>query len=90
MITRGLILLALMMAAIPAGSMEKDKKMPANAYLSEYYKAFLIQQTDRGWIVVNLPSRTKFGPVSPGPFSTPGIAKHVIDRVVEDSNVNAP
>jgi hypothetical protein len=79
-------LLALMLAAVPAGSIEKDKKMPANAYLSEYYKGFLIQQTDRGWIVVNLPSRTKFGPVSPGPFSTPGIAKHVIDRIVEDSN----
>jgi hypothetical protein len=86
MIRCGAVLLALMLAAVPAGSIEKDKKMPANAYLSEYNKTFLIQQTDRGWIVVNLPSRTKFGPVSPGPFSTPGIAKHVIDRVVEDSN----
>ena len=84
--SRIIVLILLWALSAEGGTREVEMKLPSNAYLSEYYKGFLIQQTDQGWIVVNLPIRTKFGHVSPGPFSTPGIAKHVIDRVVEDSN----
>ena len=52
-------------------------------YFSRTYRGFLIQQTDRGWIVPMLPNWSN-GPVSQGPFSTFGIAEHVIDRVLDN------
>ena len=55
------------------------------AYFSRYYKGFLLQQTDKGWIIVNAPTRTPAGPLSPGPYSTYGIAEHVVDRIIQDS-----
>lgn len=82
---RGMILLALILGTPPSMSVEVKRKMMGNAYLSEYYKGFLLQQTDKGWIVVNAPSRTPSGPLSPGPYSTDGIAAHVVDRIIQDS-----
>ena len=55
------------------------------AYFSRNYKGFLLQQTDKGWIIVNAPTRTSTGPLSPGPYSTYGIAEHVVDRIIQDS-----
>ena len=57
----------------------------SDKYFSRYYKGFLIQQTDKGWVVPMLPNWSN-GPVSQGPFSTYGIAEHVIDRVVENGS----
>jgi hypothetical protein len=53
-----------------------------NQYFSKSYRGFLVQQTDKGWVVPQLPNWSN-GPVSQGPFSTPGIAEHVIDRVLD-------
>jgi hypothetical protein len=66
------------------GAIEKEKSMNS-AYISRYYKGFLLQQTDKGWIIVNAPTRTPSGPLSPGPYSTDGIAAHVVDRIIQDS-----
>lgn len=52
-------------------------------YFSRTYRGFLLQQTDRGWIVPQLPNWSN-GPVPQGPFSTYGIAEHVIDRVLDN------
>lgn len=56
-----------------------------DAYFSRYYKGFLLKQTDKGWVIVNAPTRTPAGPLSPGPYSTYGIAEHVVDRIIQDS-----
>lgn len=52
-------------------------------YYSRTYRGFLIEQTARGWVVPQLPNWSN-GPVSQGPFSTYGIAEHVIDRVLDN------
>lgn len=46
------------------------------------YKGFLIQQTDKGWDVPQMPNWANFGPVSQPPYSTRFIAQHVIDLVL--------
>lgn len=53
-------------------------------YFSRTYRGLLIQQTDQGWVVPQLPNWSK-GPVSQGPYSTYAIAEHVIDRVLDTS-----
>lgn len=55
----------------------------SDKYFSKVYRGFLIQQTDKGYIVPMLPNWSK-GPVPQGPFSTFGIAEHVIDRVLNN------
>jgi hypothetical protein len=57
----------------------------SDAYMSFVHKGFLIQQTSKGWVVPQLPNRTKAGVVSPGPYSTKDIAERVIDRVLKES-----
>ena len=51
-------------------------------YFSQIHRGFLVEQTDRGWVVPQLPNWDK-GPVSPGPFSTFQIACHVIDSILD-------
>lgn len=59
-----------------------DRAMGTRSY-SKTYRGFLIQQNEQGrWIVPMLPTWSN-GPVSQGPFSTYGIAEHVIDRVLD-------
>lgn len=53
-------------------------------YFSKVYRGFLIEQTDRGWVVPQLPNWSN-GPVSQGPYSTYQIACHVLDRVLDNS-----
>lgn len=53
-------------------------------FYSKFYKGFLVQQTDRGWIIPLLPERTQGGLISPGPYSTYQIACNVVNRVVDD------
>lgn len=53
-------------------------------YFSKIYRGFLVEQTDRGWVVPQLPNWSN-GPVSQGPYSTYGIACHVLDRVLDNS-----
>lgn len=55
----------------------------SDKYFSRTYRGFLMQQTDTGWIVPQLPNWSN-GPVPQGPFSTYGIAQHVIDRVLDN------
>lgn len=82
---RTLLLLLLVSYSSPEiWAVEKEKSM-TGAYFSRYYKGFLLQQTDKGWIIVNAPTRTPAGPLSPGPYSTYGIAEHVVDRIIQDS-----
>ena len=52
-------------------------------YYSKIYRGFLIQQTDRGWVVPQLPNWSN-GPVNQGPFSTYQIACHVLDRCLDN------
>lgn len=70
--------------SLDTGADDKEKSM-TTSYFSRYYRGFLLQQTDTGWIIVNAPSRTPAGPLSPGPYSTYGIAEHVVDRIIQDS-----
>nr|QMP83800.1 MAG: hypothetical protein [Caudoviricetes sp.] len=51
-------------------------------YYSKVYRGFLIQQTDKGWIVPQLPNWSN-GPVNQGPYSTYQIACHVLDRCLD-------
>jgi hypothetical protein len=51
-------------------------------YFSKVYRGFLVEQTATGWVVPQLPN-WKNGPVPQGPFSTYGIACHIIDRILE-------
>lgn len=51
-------------------------------YFSKIHRGFLIQQTDRGWIVPQMPNWSN-GPVNQGPFSTMAIACHVLDRCLD-------
>lgn len=53
-------------------------------YFSQVHRGFLVEQTDRGWIIPQLPNWNK-GPVSPGPFSTYQIACHVIDKILDNN-----
>ena len=53
-----------------------------SVYMSKVYRGFLMQQTEKGWVVPQLPN-WHFGPVNQGPFSTYAIAEHVIDRILE-------
>lgn len=53
-------------------------------YFSKVYRGFLIEQTDRGWVIPQLPSWSN-GPVSQGPYSTYQIACGVLDRVLDNS-----
>ncbi len=66
-------------------SIKKETIM--NNELSTYYKGFLVRQdTNRGgWVIINCPSRTKAGPISPGPYSSISIAENVINRIISDS-----
>lgn len=57
----------------------------SDKYFSRVYRGWTLQQTDRGWIIVNAPNRDKSGPISPGPYSTYGIAEHVVDRIMDNS-----
>ncbi len=57
----------------------------SDKYFSRVYRGWTLQQTDRGWIIVNAPNRDKSGPISPGPYSTFGIAEHVVDRIMDNS-----
>ncbi len=52
-------------------------------YYSKMYRGFLVQQTDRGWVVPQMPSWSN-GPVSQGPYSTYQIACHVLDRCIDN------
>lgn len=84
----GLILLGLVAVAQPTGTAQADPgtvQPNENRLLmfSIYYKGFLIQQTETGWIIVNFPTWASFGPTSPGPYATEGIAKHQIDRLLQ-------
>lgn len=82
---RTLLLLLLVYCSSPEiWAVEKEKSMN-DAYFSRYYKGFLLKQTDKGWVIVNAPTRTPAGPLSPGPYSTYGIAEHVVDRIIQDS-----
>jgi hypothetical protein len=55
----------------------------SDKYFSKVYRGFLIQQTSKGYVVPMLPNWSK-GPVPQGPFSTFGIAEHIIDRVLNN------
>lgn len=54
-------------------------------YFSKVYRGFLIQQTDKGWVVPQLPNWSN-GPVNQGPFSTYQIACHVLDRCLDNES----
>lgn len=54
----------------------------ANRYFSKFYRGFTIQQTDDGWVILNLPSWASYGPVNQGPFGTYQIACHQVDRLL--------
>ena len=54
-------------------------------YFSKMYRGLLVSQTDRGWVIPQLPSWSN-GPVSPGPYATYQIACHLIDRVLEEQD----
>ncbi|MFM8441913.1 MAG: hypothetical protein ACKN9W_01060 [Methylococcus sp.] len=54
-------------------------------YVSQFYRAFTVQQTDRGWVIINFPTWTPWGPVDPAPYPTYEIACMQIDRLL-----NAP
>lgn len=54
--------------------------------LSVFYKGFKVEQSNKGgWVIINCPSRTKAGPISPGPYSSISIAENVINRIISDS-----
>lgn len=57
----------------------------SDKYFSRVYRGWTLQQTDRGWIIINAPNRDRAGPISPGPYSTFGIAEHVVDRIMDNS-----
>lgn len=52
-------------------------------YFSKIYRGFLVEQTDKGWVVPQMPSWSR-GPVSQGPYGTYQIACHVLDRVLDE------
>ena len=56
---RTFVLLLLLVCWLPpeSGAVEKEKSMNG-AYFSRYYKGFLLQQTGKGWVIVNAPTRT--------------------------------
>lgn len=54
-------------------------------YFSRVYRGYTIQQCSTGWNIVNAPTWTRSGPLSPGPYSTVGIAEHVIDQIMDSS-----
>ena len=56
-----------------------------SSYFSQFYRAFTVQQTPRGWVILNFPTWAHWGPVDPGPFPTYEIACMQIDRLL-----NAP
>ena len=53
-------------------------------YFSRIYRGFLIEQTDKGWNVPQLPNWSN-GPVAQGPYATYQIACHVLDRVLDST-----
>jgi hypothetical protein len=61
--------------------------MPAdtdsNRYFSQFYRGFTVQQTDKGWVILNFPNRAPYGTANQGPFSTAQIACMQIDRLLE-------
>ncbi|MEW6038139.1 MAG: hypothetical protein AB1648_07825 [Pseudomonadota bacterium] len=86
--TVGLMLLGLVAAVQPTGTTQAGPEtvQPNENGLpmfSIYYKGFVIQQAETGWIILNFPTWAPYGPTSPGPYSTEGIAKHQIDRLLE-------
>lgn len=52
---------------------------------SVYFKGFKVEKTNGGWTIINCPSRTKAGPVSPGPYSSIVVAENVINRIIAES-----
>lgn len=56
-------------------------------YYSVYYRGFLIEQTEKGWQIALLPIRSDRNVISRPPYSTVQIAKHIVDRLIEDNNV---
>nr|QMP83022.1 MAG: hypothetical protein [Caudoviricetes sp.] len=54
-------------------------------YFSKMYRGLLVQQTERGWVIPQLPNWSN-GPVSQGPYATYQIACHIIDRVLEEQD----
>lgn len=57
----------------------------SNKYFSVIYKGFLIEQTEKGWVIPQIPNWANFGPVSKAPYSTRYIAQNVIDLVLNHS-----
>lgn len=53
-------------------------------YFSRYYRGFLLEQTDKGWIIHLQPTRTASGVISPGPYGTMWIARHVVDQIIDE------
>lgn len=51
---------------------------------SRFYKGFTVQQTEKGWFIMNFPNWSSFGPtINPGPHSTYQIAFHQIDILIQ-------
>lgn len=55
------------------------------SHFSRVYNGFTLQQTDRGWIILNAPNRDRAGPISAGPYATYAIAERVVDRIIDNS-----
>lgn len=51
------------------------------------YRGFLIEQTNSGWVVPQMPNRGPFGIQNQGPFSTRFIAQHNIDLLLDTKKV---
>ena len=83
--TRTLLVMWVCLVSLTIQATPQKEPHMNGAYFSRYYKGFLLQQTDKGWVIVNAPTRTPAGPLSPGPYSTYGIAEHVVDRIIQDS-----
>jgi len=56
-----------------------------NAYFTKVYRGWTIKQTDQGWIILNQPNWIRSGPVPEGPFCTDGIARKIVDRIMDDA-----
>jgi hypothetical protein len=52
--------------------------------ISKSYKGFVIQQVPENhyWQIVIMPNRNRYGFISPGPYASFNIAKHVIDVIL--------
>lgn len=58
-------------------------------YFSRYYRGFLLEQTDKGWMIHLQPTRTASGVISPGPYGTMWIARHVVDQIIDEEERHA-